>query len=608
MPKTPKFNVGKEKLTAQCEACELPVTPFNVKVRACVFFDGTLNNKFNVNRAQQQRAQARVVEVDSSDDADLSNVARLSNAFQFYKKKYQIQFALYIVGAGTGGDNQDVTAWGKGISNDAKGDGENRANDIGRTADNIPGKGFGQGQSGIENRVTQAYNRIVSEIARRIRVFRKKKKFAQTAPAVIESVELDAFGFSRGAAKARHFVSKVLEGWREGFFGGGTPHNLSLDLGRIQHVQSVGEVKFVFLGLYDTVSSFGYDLNFDDDVRQLRLDLMNRVDRVVHLCAADEHRKNFSLTDITSAGGKGVEIFLPGVHSDLGGGYLAGRGDAGTWVYYNPVPYRMLKRRGAKILRRAAGFRIRHWFVCPGGAHHTWSETYDYAIGTTPYLKFSVCPTGLETRENQRDILASWQDEYDEWPDEWHEFDSWKNRVRQLYDNERLWLEKSGWFPSWLQFMEEDRSFTSLPLIYAKGFTSTRGRILNRYSWVALQLMADFASDPRWFMKFGRESIYGQYSLSGDPFLRNVQKALYGYIAQKCGPVPKSKGVGKSVWQDWFSHPTPCDKAAQYPWLAELRRDYCHFSAFYQDGTDYWIGAHVPRYVGGSRQRRIHRG
>lgn len=42
---------------------------------------------------------------------------------------------------------------------------------------------------------------------------------------------------------------------------------------------------------------------------------------MVQLAAAEEHRKKFSLTTIDSAGYKGQQIFLPGVHSDIGGGY-----------------------------------------------------------------------------------------------------------------------------------------------------------------------------------------------------------------------------------------------------------------------------------------------
>ena len=35
----------------------------------------------------------------------------------------------------------------------------------------------------------------------------------------------------------------------------------------------------------------------------------------------DEFRENFDLTNIDSAGFKGLEITLPGVHSDIGGSY-----------------------------------------------------------------------------------------------------------------------------------------------------------------------------------------------------------------------------------------------------------------------------------------------
>lgn len=50
---------------------------------------------------------------------------------------------------------------------------------------------------------------------------------------------------------------------------------------------------------------------------------------MVHLTADDEHRENFSLTTINSslAAHVGFELGLPGVHSDIGGGYVeAGQG------------------------------------------------------------------------------------------------------------------------------------------------------------------------------------------------------------------------------------------------------------------------------------------
>jgi len=77
-----------------------------------------------------------------------------------------------------------------------------------------------------------------------------------------------------------------------------------------------------FAGLFDTVSSHGP--SFSNDTRTLKLDTIRKAKQVVHLVAAEEHRKNFSLTDIASTGNKGRELFLPGVHSDIGGGYREG--------------------------------------------------------------------------------------------------------------------------------------------------------------------------------------------------------------------------------------------------------------------------------------------
>ena len=54
----------------------------------------------------------------------------------------------------------------------------------------------------------------------------------------------------------------------------------------------------------------------------LSLDAVQHAKKVLHLASADEHRANFSLTNINSKGGD--QYFLPGVHSDIGGGYTEG--------------------------------------------------------------------------------------------------------------------------------------------------------------------------------------------------------------------------------------------------------------------------------------------
>ena len=44
--------------------------------------------------------------------------------------------------------------------------------------------------------------------------------------------------------------------------------------------------------------------------------------------SAEEHRMHLSLHNINSAKAKGEQYFLPGVHSDIGGGYLDAGSDA----------------------------------------------------------------------------------------------------------------------------------------------------------------------------------------------------------------------------------------------------------------------------------------
>ena len=51
---------------------------------------------------------------------------------------------------------------------------------------------------------------------------------------------------------------------------------------------------------------------------------------VIHICAMDEVRQNFALTDIQSSidEGNGIEIFIPGCHTDIGGGAAIGMEEA----------------------------------------------------------------------------------------------------------------------------------------------------------------------------------------------------------------------------------------------------------------------------------------
>ena len=110
------------------------------------------------------------------------------------------------------------------------------------------------------------------------------------------------FGFSRGAALARKFVSMVLAR-------------------KLAHEIS-------FLGVFDTVAAMDGIFRKGDiassDVLFENGTLDRRVKRAVHLLALDEERVPFTPTLINRDTGQPsriTEIWMPGVHSDVGGGY-----------------------------------------------------------------------------------------------------------------------------------------------------------------------------------------------------------------------------------------------------------------------------------------------
>jgi hypothetical protein len=135
----------------------------------------------------------------------------------------------------------------------------------------------------------------------------------------LTKLELDIFGFSRGAAAARHFANQVLKGEQ------GPPGDLLLP-GKVKLATGFDwqtDVAINFIGLFDTVAAIG---GWDDwgnpgDAINGGVELYLAPDsarQVVHLVARDEYRRNFALNRVASPH---REIILPGAHSDLGGGY-----------------------------------------------------------------------------------------------------------------------------------------------------------------------------------------------------------------------------------------------------------------------------------------------
>lgn len=167
----------------------------------------------------------------------------------------------------------------------------------------------GMGEAGIVPQVTLAFSRL-SERA---------KVSSQGKP--INRLTLDLFGFSRGAAAARHAAHEINQG----------ESGLLAEILAQNHIPWPETVEIRFVGLFDSVAAIvnpaAGDLSAHNN-RNYPVKLYLSSDKVrhaVHLTAAHEHRRNFALNSLRSRDGSLPanfrEISLPGVHSDIGGGY-----------------------------------------------------------------------------------------------------------------------------------------------------------------------------------------------------------------------------------------------------------------------------------------------
>ena len=299
-----------------------------INVSLNLFFDGTQNNKNNTeardpNSKNHQSYLKTGNKKDDSFENDYTNVAR---GFDAINPEAINQVAVYVEGMGTQNDKKDTM---------------------------LPGVSFGEGETGIEAKVTKGCFDAAEQM-----------KLKGHAKKIIDILFVNVYGFSRGAAAARHFihvasttanymfVGKVAEGKNTYQI---TPNYLVKDQAFYFDIEApdtsfiekygyfgacllsrnmrVKEIQFNFIGLYDSVAAFGLDHRgkkvfgvsvINGDTKQLNLDAIKKANYVLHLASADEYRDNFDLTNINSAGIKGFELLLPGVHSDIGGSYIDG--------------------------------------------------------------------------------------------------------------------------------------------------------------------------------------------------------------------------------------------------------------------------------------------
>jgi hypothetical protein len=272
-----------------------------VTVEAGVFFDGTGNSRDNNGTFEQKvdeclTAQAAGAISEEACSAEISqlmegsylnaatNVAKLHTLYQSLSTDTLTvenhRIPIYVSGVGTKSGKED-DAWAMGT---------------------------GMGERGILAKIILGCNRLAEFTSR-------------ATSELIDDLVLDVFGFSRGAATARHFVNEVQDG-----VGGA--------LG--QAFQRLGitwpkTVTIRFLGLFDTVTAVVDILGGDFSAHnanngEVRVNIAaDAVQRAVHLTARDEWRYNFSLNSLRGPDGSLPDHFdewvLPGAHSDIGGGY-----------------------------------------------------------------------------------------------------------------------------------------------------------------------------------------------------------------------------------------------------------------------------------------------
>jgi len=250
-----------------------------LKLRMSLFFDGTMNNRMNIEAREKKTAAFQKHSSDgSSYENGRTNIAIMEPHLKDTAEGYDFYNKEYIEGIGTFQDGDDSTVWGGG---------------------------FGAGDSGVVTRAEEGADKVFKWVINSDDVDKYQHE--------ITKLSVDVFGFSRGSAAARYAIFLVLKDKAKA---------LQPRLEKFGYVFGDDAVEVTFAGLYDTVLSYKLSQWFKGSSNKLEQKAIKYAKKAIHLAAADEHRKNFPLHNIKGAKANGgEEYYLPGVHSDVGGSY-----------------------------------------------------------------------------------------------------------------------------------------------------------------------------------------------------------------------------------------------------------------------------------------------
>lgn len=267
--------------------------PGTTVVHLGVFFDGTLNNKYNtkIRRENQSKMpKASVSDKDSSYWNDTSNIAKLFEMYERGKKEIgtnketkTFYVPVYVEGIGTfmpepdeGGNyfDDDMIGFmtGRGVNEVLSFDEIAIAQKAGMKTDS---------DTGVVGKVDLAFNKYIINAFKdpKIQVPKgNKDKNGKKVPK-IDKIYIDVFGFSRGAAAARHFLNEInkdfspagtttISGYDriEGEYNDTVTHDREPPAGKLgKNLEKAGypigdsAIEIRFVGIYDTVPSITSD-------------------------------------------------------------------------------------------------------------------------------------------------------------------------------------------------------------------------------------------------------------------------------------------------------------------------------------------------------------
>ncbi|MBJ8483495.1 MULTISPECIES: T6SS phospholipase effector Tle1-like catalytic domain-containing protein [Acinetobacter] len=279
-------------------------------VNISVFFDGTGNNKETDEKSGKWSNPARLWR-----NANEKALSERKDS----KSRVTLNHAIYVSGVGTN-FNAELGIFQRTIS---------------WMQDNLAlGSGAGLGGARRLDYGEEQFNDHLKKVLE-IKVKSAEKNLSQYATAgkasseteltqclsehrLIKKINISVFGFSRGAALARAFTNQML-GKCESTCDG------------LTYGEKKSPIEFQFLGIFDTVASFGLpSTNLLNNLTFKGRDMVvdERVKMCVHHVAGNEQRFAFPVDlickreDGTLANPAWKEVVYPGMHSDVGGGYM----------------------------------------------------------------------------------------------------------------------------------------------------------------------------------------------------------------------------------------------------------------------------------------------